>query len=300
MIRVLLAVWFGLAAAPALADTLACPPRVTRAVAELPPAQRTGLLWEVASPAGAIGHLFGTIHLSDPGVTALPPRITAVLDASRRVGMEVLFDAPTLSALAQSMWARDGEGLAALAEPALYARTLELLSAYGIDAATARTLKPWAAYTTLSLPADQSGPPLDLMLMSIAQQADKPLFGIETLAEQLAVFDALSDADQMALLRETVCHYEAQQGDLRALVAAYVRGDLGALYREALRHESAAQQRLMATLLDARNARMAERLLPHFAEPGTFVAVGALHLPGAGGLLERLTAAGFRVRPVDP
>jgi len=297
----LLAAWFALVPASVLArETLDCPPRVARAVAELPAAQRKGLLWEVRSPDGAVGHLLGTIHLSSEAVTALSPALTAALERSRRFGMEVLFDVPTLTTLAQSMWAQDGDGLADRAEPALYARTRELLAAYGIDAQAARALKPWAAYTTLSLPPEQTGPPLDLKLMTIAQQAGKPLFGLETLAEQLAIFEALSDADQLALLRETVCHYEVQQRELRVLVAAYARRDLGALYREALRHESAVQHRLMATLLDQRNARMAERLLPHYAEAGTFVAVGALHLPGKGGLLDRLTAAGYRVRPLDP
>jgi len=287
-------------AAPAFAaGALDCAPRQSRAVAELPAAHRTGLLWEVRSPNGAVGHLYGTIHLADAKVTALSPQLQRILDASARFGMEVLFDAATLTTLAQSMWATDGGGLADALDGSLYARTVELLAPYGIDRATAAALKPWAAYTTLSLPPTQDGPPLDLKLMTIAQQAGKPLFGIETLTEQLAVFETLGVGDQIALLQETVCHYDAQQRDMQRLIAAYARRDLAALHREALRYESPAQARLMATLLDARNARMAERLLPRFAEPGTFAAVGALHLPGSGGLLERFVAAGFRVRPLD-
>lgn len=287
-------------AAQALArESLDCAPRTTRSVPALPAAQRHGLLWEVKSPTGAVGHLLGTIHLSSPEVTTLSPQLRKLLDGSRRFGMEVLFDVPTLTALGQSMWASDGQGLEALAEPALYARALALLAPYGIDARTARLLKPWAAYTTLSLPAEQTGPPLDLKLMTIAQQGNKPLFGLETLAEQLAVFETLSAEDQIALLRETVCHYDTLQADLRSLVAAYARGDLAALHREALRHDSPAQSRLMGTLLDERNVRMAERLLPVFAKPGSFVAVGALHLPGKGGLLERLGAAGFTLRALE-
>lgn len=280
-------------------DALACPPRLARPVSELPAAQRSGLLWEVRSPDGAVGHLFGTIHVSDPQIAALVPKLVPVLAASRRFGMEVLFDPPTLTALARAMWAGAGEGLADRAEPALFMRAQQLLGAYGLDPEAVRALKPWAAYTTLSLPRGQSGPPLDLELMTIAQRAGKSLFGIETLTEQLGIFETLSDEDTLALLRDTVCHYDAQQHDLRMLVAAYVRGDLGTLYRIAQRYESAAQRRLSAQLLAARNARMAERLLPYYAEAGTFVAVGALHLPGTGGLLERFAAAGFRVRPID-
>jgi uncharacterized protein YbaP (TraB family) len=284
---------------PAPADDLRCSPRVERAVDEGALRHRAGLLWEVKGPDGAVGHLLGTIHLALPEVTTLSPQLRETLAAGSSFGMEVLFDAEALAGVAAAMRAPDGEGLQRDADPALYVRTVALLAAYGIDEATAAGLQTWAVYTTLSLPPGQSALPLDLQLMLRAQAANVPVFGIETLAEQTELFASLSTADQVALLRETVCHYEAQQADMRKLVDAYVAGDLARLYREAMRYESPAQRRLLADLLDARNARMAERLLPRFATPGTFVAVGALHLPGPGGLLERLDAAGFSVRAID-
>lgn len=284
----------------AAGEALTCAPRTARQVESLPAAQRHGLLWEVRAPNGAVGHLLGTIHLALTEVTTLSPQLVRLLGQSERFGMEVIFDAPTLTRLARSMWAADGEGLqAVVTDPVLYARTLALLATYGIDENAARMLKPWAAYTTLSLPPAQDGPPLDLKLMQLAQGAGKPLFGVESLDEQMDIFETMSKADQLALLRETVCHYAAQQQDMRKLVAAYARSDLASLHREALRWESAAQSRLMEALLDDRNARMAERLQPRFDETGTFAAVGALHLPGPGGLLERLTAAGYTLRALE-
>lgn len=281
------------------ADDLRCSPRVERAVDVGALRHRAGLLWEVKGPDGAVGHLLGTIHLALPEVTTLSPQLRETLASGSSFGMEVLFDAEALAAVAAAMRAPDGEGLRHDAEPALYARAVELLADYGIDEATAAGLRTWAVYTTLSLPPGQTALPLDLQLMLRAQASNVPVFGIETLAEQTALFANLSTADQVALLRETVCHYAAQQADMRQLVDAYVAGDLARLYREAMRYESPAQRRLLADLLDARNARMAERLLPRFATPGTFVAVGALHLPGPGGLLERLGDAGFSVRAID-
>ena len=85
----------------------------------------------------------------------------------------------------------------------------------------------------------------------------------------------------------------------QALIAAWLRTDLGALYRLSLDDNSPLQQRLMARVLHARNQRMAERLLPQLPKGGVFVAVGALHLPGADGLLARLKAAGFSLRALD-
>jgi hypothetical protein len=48
-------------------------------------------------------------------------------------------------------------------------------------------------------------------------------------------------------------------------------------------------------LLDARNERMAERMQPRLAEGGAFVAVGALHLPGEGGILKLLEGQGYQL-----
>ena len=40
---------------------------------------------------------------------------------------------------------------------------------------------------------------------------------------------------------------------------------------------------------------MAERAAPLLAKGGAFIAVGALHLTGKNGLIERFRAAGYRV-----
>jgi len=51
-------------------------------------------------------------------------------------------------------------------------------------------------------------------------------------------------------------------------------------------------------LLGDRNAHMAERAAPLLDHGGAFVAVGALHLSGKGGLVELLRAKGYAVTKV--
>jgi uncharacterized protein YbaP (TraB family) len=59
--------------------------------------------------------------------------------------------------------------------------------------------------------------------------------------------------------------------------------------------ERAAQDEFMRTLLQNRNAIMAERTAPLLASGGAFIAVGALHLAGKTGLVEQFRADGYTV-----
>jgi uncharacterized protein len=62
--------------------------------------------------------------------------------------------------------------------------------------------------------------------------------------------------------------------------------------------ERAAQDEFMRVLLLDRNAVMAERAAPLLASGGAFIAVGALHLVGKNGLVERFRAEGYTATKV--
>lgn len=296
-----LALWLG----AAMAAPLQCPPAPPdRAAADVDASvdvgpYRQGLLWQVRAPNGTVSHLFGTIHLAQPEVATPSAAVRAALKGSRSFGMEVLFDEATLGAVGASVIAAPGEALTDRVEPALRDRVLALLAGYGVDAASAARLKPWAAWTTLALPPGQQGLPLDLVLMGEAEAAGLARFGLETLAEQTALFDQLPPADELELLRSAVCHYDQQAAERETLLRAWQGRDLAGLYAAGVREDSPAGARLLERMLHARNATMAGRLLPRLAEGGVFVAVGALHLAGPDGLLARLVAAGYQVKAVE-
>jgi uncharacterized protein YbaP (TraB family) len=62
--------------------------------------------------------------------------------------------------------------------------------------------------------------------------------------------------------------------------------------------EREAEDAFTRLLLVERNATMAERLAPFLESGGAFVAVGALHLTGKDGLVERLRGLGYTVAKV--
>ena len=255
-----------------------------------------GLLWQITAPTKSRNYLFGTIHLAANKVGQPSSAVTTALLASQQFGMEVVLDLDTMLRIADAMHYHGHASLRAAAGHSLYTATVRLLAAYGVDAKAANSLKPWAAYTTLSLPPGEPSTPLDLVLLGTAQHAKKTIFGLETLAEQISIFDTLAPTEQVALLTEAVCHHAQLQADTTLLIVQYRQQDLTGIYQTANKYDSKIQQRLTQTLLHDRNQRMVERMEPHLREGGAFIAIGALHLPGDDGVLALLVARGYQIR----
>jgi len=252
-----------------------------------------GILWRIESVDGRVSHVFGTIHISDPRVTDLPKAVIGALNSSNSFGMEVLLDFETIARMSSAMYYGSGGSLKSNLDAELFEGTVSLLGRYGVTAAAAQKLKPWAAYTTLSVPPGQTTMPLDLFLLAVAQQAGKATFGLETIDEQVAVFDDLTMSDQRELLTQTVCHYDKLQAEIEKMIEHYLARDLAAMMRMSMRYQSPLQDRFMDVLLWQRNVRMTERMIPHLQKGGAFIAIGALHLPGVGGVLDLLRERGY-------
>lgn len=256
-----------------------------------------GLLFRVVPPeGGTASYLFGTIHSEDPRVLALPAPVRMHLDRARAFVLEVVPDAEAMSASVAAMTYDNGRVLSDMVPEDVYRDSIAALAARGLPEVAVRAFKPWAVMTLLSMPVAKTGQFLDLELYQRALANGTPVLGLETMEEQLAVFEGLGLADQVSLLRETLASLPEMPGMFQSLIDAYKRRDLAALMQLADSYLGSADaelaRRFHAALIDTRNARMAQRMLPMIGQGGHFIAVGALHLPGPGGVLDRLAAAG--------
>jgi uncharacterized protein YbaP (TraB family) len=272
-------------------------------VADLPssgPAH--GLLWEIGSSDSSPSYLFGTIHSEDSGVIDLAPAVESAFTGSRQVILEVNLDTDAMVAGSTAMLLMDGRRLSEIVGKTLFEQTAAALRTRGIPDAVSEKMKPWAAATALSMPVPVTGQVLDMVLYQRAQQAGKPLHGLETIAEQLEVFDGLPLEDQVELLRAAVEQIDGLDAMLAELLAAYKREDLAAMMAINEAAMATGDQRLarefQRRLVVDRNHRMAERMEPWLKQGGAFVAVGALHLPGEQGLISLLRQRGYSVRAV--
>ena len=260
-----------------------------------------GLLWKIEAPGVAPSYLFGTIHSDDPRVTLLPAPVAKAFDASKRYVMEALIDGDGLARMAQAMYFNDGRTLEQVVGKPLYEQTLKALAARGAPTKGVEKEKPWAVMMVLSMPRPKTGQFLDFILEERAVRQDKPVSGLETLDEQIAVFNDLPLPDQVALLEETVSAQADFDREFEGLLKAYLARDLATLAELSMKHKPGEEQMyrtVMDRLLTKRNARMAGRMRPFLDKGASFIAVGAAHLPGTTGLLNRIEKAGYRVTSV--
>lgn len=267
-----------------------------------PQKHRRGLLWKVSRPGLPPSFVFGTMHVEDPRVTTLAAPVDAAFRAARRVCTEAKLDYAALAAEMQAMFFSDGRTLRAVAGETLYTRARKAAVDHGLAEPMVMFMKPLTLAYLLSMPPQQTGQFLDMTLYTRAVRERKEVCGLERAEEHAAVLGNLPMSDQLSILRMTLDHLPELAKMYEPLLDAYANRDLDKLVRVARSYpwSGAVDQntRFLDELVVKRNRLMVERMLPYLQQGDTFVAVGALHLPGRVGILQLLEQRGWTVSPV--
>lgn len=258
-----------------------------------------GLLWRVESSQGKVGYLFGTMHSHDARITAFSPALESAV-ANSEVFMPELVAAGSPAML----FMPQGTLRDLLTEEEL-ALLLQQADAYAMRESIALRMKPWLLAVMLARPDASGLPTQDELLVELATLKGRKVESLEDASLHFAAMDALDMPDQLALLRATLKQsQEEKQAAFDTVLETYLtrQTDQIAAMDERLSGEDlppALWARVRKLLIDDRNARMAERMIQRMQQASVFVAVGASHLTGAGGLIARLREAGFRVEAVE-
>jgi uncharacterized protein YbaP (TraB family) len=269
-----------------------------------------GLLWRVERPGDTPSHLFGTMHSNHPDITRLPEPVAAALDGARSFGLELVLSADAAGQLRAASMLPRGRDLQTLLGPARFERVADLAWSYGVPVSALHQLKPWAVMQVLSLPPAEfarlserrDGPALDLLLQRRAAARGVVIFGLESPSEQIAMFDDLPVANQIAFLDASIADNARIDWWWRTIKEAYLARDIGAIYQLMSESRMADDPELMRLFkeraIEQRNERMVERMARSLAKGNAFIAVGALHLPGERGVLNLLAQQGYAITRV--
>ncbi|WP_121119150.1 TraB/GumN family protein [Croceibacterium ferulae] len=255
-------------------------------------------LWQVTGQAGQEGWLFGTIHALPDGADWRTPVLDDALEQAGRLVVEVdnLADTRAMqAAFARRAYTPGLPPLPARVPPADRPALLAALDDAGLDGGELTPLEDWAAALTLANALRRGDVTYGVDRALIA--GSHRVIGLESVDEQLALFDTLPAAAQAALLRDAV--REAGTPDDGARIRAWLTGDTAALEQDAatgLLADPVLRQRLQTSRNHAWLPAITG-LLDDGTRP--FVAVGAAHMLGPDGLPALLRARGYTVTRIQ-
>ena len=271
-----------------------------------PPGKSGNLLWKASAPGGTV-YFMGSIHFGTPAMYPLPTVITEAFKRADALVVEadVLNVDPQAMAgvvAAKAMY-QDGSSLQSQLPPALWQRLGQVSSSMGLPAQLLERQKPWFASMTLTALtlqrygfSEELG--VDQHFLQQAAREGKRVIELESIEQQLGLFDAFSPAEQVAMLEQTLDDIERGPQFLRDTVAAWKAGDdgrLDALLNEEYRTD-AASQRMYRLLIVERNHTMSTKIAGLLQQGGTyFVVVGAGHLVGDESIVNLLRGKGYRL-----
>ncbi len=294
-----------------LCALLACarpaPAATSAAAAAQTPPHGLFLYSVVPGKGGPTSHLLGTIHLGFGFDEVLTPAARAAFESATFVITETDLGDDPGGRLVKAALLPPGQSLPALVDAATWSALQERLKDQ-IPGPVLAQMKPWLPALLLGLAElkeafdalrpGKSQQMMDVELMVRAQERSKELSHLESVDEQIAVFEGISLEEQIAELRHALAADSRDQA--RELVAAFESGDEARLGRALF---DAEQMKLAPgfyeAVLFARNARWLPLVEHALAQGNAFVAVGAAHLLGEHGLLAELRRRGYRVERVQ-
>ena len=272
------------------------------------------VFWRIDKPGVAPSYLLGTVHVIDPSLQALSPAVSEAIDSARIFAVESAVspkntaghDAAVMRPL---MVSANRELQDILAEDEIVVLEGALADA-GYPAAVAIGLKPWAATMFLADSKCQerlreSGlKSLDELLIARANDKHIAIEGLETLIEQYRSMSSIAQDAQIAWLKASIGLYPRVDDMSQTISELYRFRRLEAVWQ--LTQTLAPNAGLTDTMLQAlrvdlvsrRNERLAERAQHLIDQGGAFIAVGALHLTGADGIVE-LLRKNYTVSPIE-
>jgi hypothetical protein len=272
-----------------------------------------GLLWRIERAGFAPSYLFGTIHSTDESAVAIARQAAEYAARAKVVATELggPFDSLDEANLAAAALAKAMAPDVDTFDPTLAgpkaAEVETFLDRRGFPKEMAHHLRLWflaaaAALPTCETTRSQEGlPEVDQVIAAAGKSHGVPVVALETAAEQLDTM-ASAPAALAATTLEAAARQPALDEDSYATLLRLYRekrpADMIAIADVVpglTAEERAAEDEFDNLLLVGRNATMAERAAPLLANGGAFIAVGALHLTGRNGLVERFRAMGYRV-----
>lgn len=258
-------------------------------------------------------YLFGSMHLADERLLTLPDIVIEAIDDAEVVYAEVKLDQETTIKSGQLSRLPSGQTLDDLLPQDVASRLDSYLSTKGLASSAFANYKVWFVTNYIALLDELENllknPSLDQYIWNLAISKGKDTDGIETVEEQINIFDSLTLDEQIDMLNDTLDALEeyANSGEspIDDMKDAYIEGNLEVLqdlmfsdYEE----NNYLYVKFKSLILTDRNYNITQRITQLITDnPNTqyFFTIGAGHYYGEDGIITLLENEGFTITRVQ-
>jgi uncharacterized protein YbaP (TraB family) len=259
-------------------------------------------VWSVTGARNTV-YLAGSVHALPTNDAAFPEQLERAYQAADVIVLEVDLDDmnpfDAVEFITSNGTLPADQSLEDVVGSGPYARISKLAASLEVPEIVISKLEPWAAALVLTQIAltrtgFEANLGIDMQITERARADGKPIEGLETVIDQLSVFDARSFDEQTRFLLDSAEDMPTLNEDLQELIAAWRTGDLRAL-EKAFVEEHAKSPELYDALLGVRNRKWLPKIEALLEEDRDYlVVVGALHFVGRDGLLALLKNNGHK------
>jgi uncharacterized protein len=258
-------------------------------------------LWELHGKHNTV-YLLGSIHVLRPSDYPLAPAVLEAYGNSKSVLMEVDLDEigseQVQSEMIASATLPEGRTLPDVLGKERYARASALARESGVDLSMFDQFAPWFAAEAISqLQLSQLGfkpeSGVEMYFMEKARNDGKSVAGLETVHDQISLFQNMSLDTQAEYLLSSLEQAHDLPTEVDSMVRAWQRGDTQ-WFAEEMKSELGRDARLYDSVLSARNRKWLpkiEALLD--GDKNYLVIVGTGHLVGRDSVIDLLKKDGI-------
>lgn len=264
------------------------------------PAKSSSLLWEIrGNGIERPSYIFGTFHLMCKGDFAVTGKLGDRISAASRFYGELKMDDPGMQMKMMKLMLMPERSVKSMIADSDYARVnTKFTSITGMPFTLVDHMKPFLAVSLLAL---KSTPCEDVVqpeteMMNYATEKKLPVFGLETVEEQLAAIDREPVDSQVADLVRTVLNFDSVKNASVQLLNVYKKRNIDTLY--SFMKKTGISEDMELALLNERNRKWIPLIEKAMHEQPCFFAVGAGHLGGPEGVISLLRKRGYTVRPI--
>ncbi|RCT54415.1 TraB/GumN family protein [Winogradskyella sp. KYW1333] len=258
-------------------------------------------LWKIeGSGLNKASYLFGTIHITCDAT--LENDVIKALDETKQIVLEIDMDDPDMQdKMMKGMYMKDGKTLKSIVNDEDYQAIDSLfISKMGISVKMIENVKPFFL-TSMLYPKFIDCPmeSFEAELMKVAKEQNEEIFGLETIDDQINVFEVIPYENQVKdLVRTAKDNMAYDKANFAKLLSIYKDENITDMLNIMNDDNYSSVAEYQDELLDNRNINWIPKIKEYAEKQATFFGVGAGHLAGENGVINLLRQAGYTVTAV--